>query len=56
MKTKIAVLISIALVFCIATTAVAEEKKTIKMGVLQLERSGMPQPGDQEADGEALRL
>ena len=35
MKVKIAVLISIALVFCVATTAVAEEKKTIKMGVLQ---------------------
>ena len=35
MKAKIAVLISIALVFCIASTAVAEEKKTIKMGVLQ---------------------
>ena len=35
MKAKIAVLISIALVFCVATTAVAEEKKTIKMGVLQ---------------------
>jgi len=35
MKAKIAVLVSIALVFCVATTAVAEEKKTIKMGVLQ---------------------
>jgi len=35
MKAKIAVLISITLVFCVATTAVAAEKKTIKMGVLQ---------------------
>ena len=35
MKSKIAVLISIALICCLATAAMAEEKKTIKMGVLQ---------------------
>lgn len=35
MKSKIAMLISIALICCLATAAVAEEKKTIKMGVLQ---------------------
>ena len=35
MRAKLAVLISVALIFCVAATAVAEEKKTIKMGVLQ---------------------
>ena len=35
MKAKLAVLISVALIFCLASGAVAEEKKTIKMGVLQ---------------------
>jgi glycine betaine/proline transport system substrate-binding protein len=35
MKAKLAVLISVALIFCLAGGAVAEEKKTIKMGVLQ---------------------
>lgn len=35
MKSKFAVLICLALIFCVANPAVAAEKKTIKMGVMQ---------------------